>query len=72
MGQEYTKHIDRETLSAVQFGIGTIHLLLSSLPPKITRIFSTFGLRSDKQLGFALLKLCIEGKGIRAPLASLL
>ncbi|KAL9550907.1 hypothetical protein PS6_005273 [Mucor atramentarius] len=72
MGQEYTRYMDRDTVSAIQFGIGTVHLLLSSLPPKILKIFSTLGFKSDKQLGFALLKLCLEGKGIRAPLASLI
>lgn len=71
MGQEYTRYMDRDTVSAVQFGIGTVHLLLSSLPPKILKIFSKLGFKSDKQLGFALLKLCLEGKGIRSPLASL-
>jgi hypothetical protein len=72
MGQEYTRHMDRDTVSAIQFGIGTVHLLLSSLPPKILNIFSKLGFKSDKQLGFALLKLCLEGKGIRSPLASLM
>lgn len=72
MGQEYTRYMDRDTVSAIQFGIGTVHLLLSSLPPKILKIFSTLGFKSDKQLGFALLKLCLEGKGIRSPLASLM
>ncbi|KAI8391132.1 uncharacterized protein BYT42DRAFT_555731 [Radiomyces spectabilis] len=72
MGQEYTKYMDRDTVSAIQFGIAAIHLLLLSLPPKVHKIFSTLGWKSDKQLAVALLKLCIEGKGIRAPLASLL
>lgn len=63
--------MDRDSVSAIQFGIGTVHLLLSSLPPKILKVFSALGFKSDKQLGFALLKLCLEGKGIRAPLASL-
>ncbi|GAA5795759.1 hypothetical protein HPULCUR_001121 [Helicostylum pulchrum] len=71
MGQAFTRYMDRDTVSAVQFGIGTVHLLLSSLPPKILKIFSTLGFKSDKQLGFALLKLCLEGRGIRSPLASL-
>ncbi|CAO3616446.1 unnamed protein product [Mucor hiemalis] len=71
MGQEYTKYMDRDTVSAIQFGIGAVHLILSSMPPKILKIFSALGWKSDKQLGFALLKLCLEGKGIRAPLASL-
>lgn len=71
MGQAFTRYMDRDTVSAVQFGIGTVHLLLSSLPPKILKTFSTLGFKSDKQLGFALLKLCLEGRGIRSPLASL-
>ncbi|KAK4514465.1 Synaptobrevin-like protein YKT6 [Mucor velutinosus] len=71
MGQEYTKYMDRDTVSAIQFGIGAVHLILSSMPPKILKIFSALGWKSDKQLGFALLKLCLEGRGIRAPLASL-
>ncbi|KAI9253060.1 hypothetical protein EDC94DRAFT_620056 [Helicostylum pulchrum] len=71
MGQEYTKYMDCDTVSAIQFGIGAVHLIMSSMPPKILKIFSTLGWKSDKQLGFALLKLCLEGRGIRAPLASL-
>ncbi|KAI8876024.1 hypothetical protein K501DRAFT_285739 [Backusella circina FSU 941] len=71
MGQEYTRHMDCDTVSAVQFGIGAVHLILSSMPAKILKIFSALGWKSDKQLGFALLKLCIEGRGIRSPLAAL-
>ncbi|KAI9470939.1 MAG: hypothetical protein EXX96DRAFT_373245 [Benjaminiella poitrasii] len=71
MGQEYTKYMDCDTISGIQFGIGAVHLILSSMPPKILKIFSILGWKSDKQLGFALLKLCLEGRGIRAPLASL-
>ncbi|KAL0144179.1 tetratricopeptide repeat protein 39B-like protein [Mucor lusitanicus] len=69
--QEVHKYMDRDTVSAIQFGIGAVHLILSSMPPKILKIFSALGWKSDKQLGFALLKLCLEGRGIRAPLASL-
>lgn len=54
------------------FSIGSVHLLLSSLPPKILKIVSAFGWAADKQLGFALLKLSLEGKCIRSPLASLM
>lgn len=71
MGQQFTKHMDRDTVSAIQFGIGAVHLLLSSMPAKILKILSTLGFQSNRQLGFALLKLCVEGGGIRAPLASL-
>ncbi|KAI7871637.1 hypothetical protein BDF14DRAFT_1763109 [Spinellus fusiger] len=71
MGQEYNQYMDPNTVSGIQFGIGTFHLLLSSMPAKVLKIFSTFGWKGDKQLGFALLKLCLEGQGLRAPLASL-
>ncbi|KAI7859456.1 hypothetical protein BDC45DRAFT_496124 [Circinella umbellata] len=72
MGQEFNQHIDKNTVSAIQFGIGSVHLLLSSLPPKILKIVSAFGWNADKHLGFALLKLCLEGRCIRAPLASMM
>ncbi|KAI7903462.1 uncharacterized protein BX663DRAFT_506584 [Cokeromyces recurvatus] len=71
MGQEYMKYMDPDTISGIQFGIGAVHLILSSMPAKILKIFSFLGWKSDKQLGFALLKLCLEGRGIRAPLAAL-
>ncbi|CAO3687666.1 unnamed protein product [Rhizopus stolonifer] len=71
MGQRYNKHLDQDTISGIQFGIGSVHLLLSSLPPKILKIVSAFGWTADKHLGFALLKLCLEGKRTRSPLASL-
>ncbi|KAI8142255.1 hypothetical protein BJV82DRAFT_616116 [Fennellomyces sp. T-0311] len=72
MGQDFHKYIDQDTVSAIQFGIGSVHLLLSSLPPKILKIVSAFGWNADKHLGFALLKLCLEGRRIRAPLASMM
>ncbi|KAG2226971.1 hypothetical protein INT45_006378 [Circinella minor] len=72
MGQEHTKRMDRDTVSGVQFGIGAINLLISALPPKILKIFSSFGFTSDKELGLVLLKLCLEGKGIRSPLAAIM
>ncbi|ORZ12337.1 hypothetical protein BCR42DRAFT_331778 [Absidia repens] len=72
MGQDFNKYLDQDTISAIQFGIGSVHLLLSSLPPKILRIVSAFGWKADKHLGFALLKLCLEGRRIRSPLASMM
>ncbi|KAI9473700.1 MAG: hypothetical protein EXX96DRAFT_579004 [Benjaminiella poitrasii] len=72
MGQDFNKYMDKDTVSAIQFGIGSVHLLLSSLPPKILKIVSAFGWSADKHLGFALLKVCLEGKRIRSPLASLM
>ncbi|KAI8376318.1 uncharacterized protein BYT42DRAFT_498959 [Radiomyces spectabilis] len=71
MGQLYNDYIDRDTVSGIQFGIGAVHLVLSTLPQKILRIVSAFGWKADKHLGFALLKLCLEGRRIRSPMASL-
>ncbi|KAI8336822.1 hypothetical protein BC941DRAFT_354020 [Chlamydoabsidia padenii] len=72
MGQEYRDFIDRDTVSGIQFGIGTVHLILASLPQKILRVVSAFGWKADKHLGFALLKLCLEDRRIRSPMASLM
>ncbi|KAI8063639.1 uncharacterized protein B0P05DRAFT_555130 [Gilbertella persicaria] len=72
MGQHFMKYIDQDTVSGIQFGIGSVNLLLSSLPPKILKIVSAFGWTADKHLGLALLKLCLEGKRIRSPLSSLM
>ena len=52
--------------------IGSVHLVLSSLPQKILRIVATFGWKADKHLGFALLKLCLEDRKARSTLASLM
>ncbi|KAI7851628.1 hypothetical protein BDC45DRAFT_445267 [Circinella umbellata] len=72
MGQEFNRYLDKDTISAIQFGIGSVHILLSSLPSKILKIVSAFGWKADKHLGFALLKLCMDGQRIRSPLASMM
>ncbi|KAI7905050.1 uncharacterized protein BX663DRAFT_501515 [Cokeromyces recurvatus] len=72
MGQIYNDFIDRDTISGIQFGIGAVHLVLSTLPQKVLRIVSAFGWKADKHLGFALLKLCVEERRIRSPMASLM
>lgn len=60
------------TMLNLRYSIGSVHLLLSSLPAKILRIISAFGWKADKQLGFALLKLCMCSKRIRSSLASIM
>lgn len=72
MGQLHNEYIDRDTISGIQFGIGSVHLVLASLPQKILRIVSAFGWKADKHLGFALLKLCLEDRRARSPMASLM
>lgn len=72
MGQLHNDYIDRDTISGIQFGIGSVHLVLASLPQKILRIVATFGWKADKHLGFALLKLCLEDRRARSPMASLM
>ncbi|ORX51288.1 hypothetical protein DM01DRAFT_1324416 [Hesseltinella vesiculosa] len=72
MGQEYTKFMDRDTVSGIQFGIGVVQLLLSSFPRSMHQINQVLGWKHDKELGIALLKLCAEGYGMRSCLASLI
>ncbi|CAO3643823.1 unnamed protein product [Cunninghamella echinulata] len=72
MGQFYAGHIDQDTLSGLQFGIGAVHLILDALPLKIRKIVSSFGWQPEKQLGMALIHLSKENKRIRSPWASLL
>lgn len=45
---------------------------MASLPQKVLRIVATFGWKADKHLGFALLKLCLEDRRARSPMASLM
>ncbi|KAI8343266.1 hypothetical protein BC941DRAFT_448087 [Chlamydoabsidia padenii] len=71
MGQDYTKYVDRDTVSGIQFGMGAIQLILSSMPSKVVQLNTMVGWSCDKELGFALLKLCIECRGIRSSLSSL-
>ncbi|KAF9159155.1 hypothetical protein DFQ26_006851 [Actinomortierella ambigua] len=72
MGAESDTLVDKNTLGGIQFGMGTINIVLASMPAKILRIISTFGYTGDKALGFDLTQKCIEGRGIRSPLGSLL
>ncbi|KAI8089496.1 uncharacterized protein BX664DRAFT_135254 [Halteromyces radiatus] len=71
MGEQVNDWMDCDTISAVQFGVGTLHLLLSSLPTKIVKIFSGLTWKTDKSLGFSLLKSAMTGKGTRSTFASL-
>jgi hypothetical protein len=72
MGDQVSEWMDENTVSGVQFGVGTLHLLLSSLPEKILTLFSGLAWRTDKKLGFALLKSAMTGQGTRASFASLM
>ncbi|KAG0342164.1 Tetratricopeptide repeat protein 39B [Podila humilis] len=72
MGDESDKLVDNNTLGGIQFGLGTIHIVLASMPAKILRIISSFGYTGDKAFGFDLVQKCIAGKGIRSPLGSLM
>ncbi|KAI8641361.1 hypothetical protein BD408DRAFT_483552 [Parasitella parasitica] len=72
MGQLHNEYIDRDTISGIQFGIGAVHLVLSSLPQKILRTVAAFGWKADKHLGFALLKLCLENRQARASMSSVM
>ncbi|KAI9309519.1 hypothetical protein BJ944DRAFT_154177 [Cunninghamella echinulata] len=72
MGQEYTKYMDCDTVSGIQFGIGAVQLILSSMPTKLSQINSILGWDYNKGLGLSLLKLCIQCRGIRSSLSSII
>ncbi|KAI8335510.1 hypothetical protein BC941DRAFT_472167 [Chlamydoabsidia padenii] len=72
MGDQVSEWMDENTVSAIQFGVGTLHLLLSSLPAKIVNTFSGLPWKTDKNLGFALLKTVMTGQGTRSSLGSLM
>ncbi|KAI9244765.1 hypothetical protein BY458DRAFT_567371 [Sporodiniella umbellata] len=72
LGQTYDEYIDRDTIAGMQFGIGSIHLILSLLPPNILQRISAFAWKPDQHLGFVLLELCIESRRKCSPMASLM
>ncbi|KAI7822525.1 hypothetical protein BC939DRAFT_397920 [Gamsiella multidivaricata] len=72
MGDEANTLVDNNTLGGVYFGLGTINIVLASMPAKILRIISSFGYTGDKAFGFDLISKCIATKGIRSPLGSLM
>lgn len=72
MGQLHNEYIDRDTISGIQFGIGAVHLVLSSLPQKVLRTVAAFGWKADKHLGFALLKLCLQDRRAKSSMASVM
>ncbi|CAO3620948.1 unnamed protein product [Cunninghamella blakesleeana] len=71
MDDSVTEWMDCDTISSIQFGVGTLHLLLSSLPTKVVEIFTGISWKTDKALGFSLLKSAMIGKGTRSSFASL-
>ncbi|KAJ2964277.1 hypothetical protein NQZ79_g750 [Umbelopsis isabellina] len=70
MGQEAYTLLDEDTISGIQFGIGSIHLLLPMLPTKVLKVVATFGWTPDRPLGISMLKECAAKKRIRAPMAA--
>ncbi|CAO3593417.1 unnamed protein product [Absidia cylindrospora] len=72
MGDQVSECMDHDTALAVQFGVGTLHILLSSLPEKIVNIFSGLSWKTNKTLGFELLKSVMIGKGTRSSFGSLI
>ncbi|KAI9494554.1 hypothetical protein BDB00DRAFT_882781 [Zychaea mexicana] len=72
MGDDACKYMDRDTISGVQFGIGSVHFVLSALPAKIWKAISVLGWKPDKELGFKLLKECADNKRIRSSMATVM
>ncbi|KAG1646621.1 hypothetical protein G6F44_000637 [Rhizopus delemar] len=72
MGTDYLAFMDKDTVSCLQFGIGSVHLILSLLPAKVLHAISAVGWKPDRQLGFSLLNQCIEDKRIKSSMAAIM
>ena len=72
MGADHSAFMDSDTISGVQFGIGSVHLVLSALPAKILKAVSAFGWKPDKQLGFILLNQCAASGRVRSSMATIM
>ncbi|ORX42416.1 hypothetical protein DM01DRAFT_1364993 [Hesseltinella vesiculosa] len=59
-------------MSGIQFGVGSLHLLLTVLPDKIVRQFSGVSWKIDKEKGLSLLKQSISSGGTRAAFSALI
>eukprot|EP01138_Halocafeteria_seosinensis_P016376 gb/GECG01016707.1/.p1 GENE.gb/GECG01016707.1/~~gb/GECG01016707.1/.p1 ORF type:complete len:872 (+),score=112.04 gb/GECG01016707.1/:1-2616(+) len=70
--QSIVPGLDRSVIGGIQFGWGTFNLIISVMPPIILRIVEALGFPSDREAGILQLKLCMEGNGLRAPLAALM
>ncbi|KAI8638511.1 hypothetical protein BD408DRAFT_18127 [Parasitella parasitica] len=72
MGADHLAFMDSDTISGVQFGIGSVHLVLSALPAKILRAISAFGWQPNKKYGFVLLNECRQSKRVRSSMATIM
>ena len=64
--------LDTSVTGGIQFGVGVFNLMFSAMPPVILKLIAFLGFPCDRALGFKLLNQCIDGDGLRAPLAALL
>ncbi|KAI8060004.1 hypothetical protein BC940DRAFT_247188 [Gongronella butleri] len=64
--------LDKNTVSGIQFGVGSMHLLLTLLPDKILHQFAGLPWKVDKDLGMDLLKQSMAGQGTRAAFSALM
>ncbi|KAL9539781.1 hypothetical protein MBANPS3_010064 [Mucor bainieri] len=72
MGADHLAFMDSDTISGVQFGIGSVHLVLSALPAKILKAISAFGWQPNKKYGFVLLNECRQSKRVRSSMATIM
>jgi tetratricopeptide (TPR) repeat protein len=63
---------DANSVGGIHFGIGSIHLVTSILPPKLLALLRALGYMHDRALGFEHLNKCLHSKTLRSPIASLL
>eukprot|EP01065_Artemidia_motanka_P009236 TRINITY_DN14717_c0_g1_i1.p1 TRINITY_DN14717_c0_g1~~TRINITY_DN14717_c0_g1_i1.p1 ORF type:complete len:737 (+),score=203.08 TRINITY_DN14717_c0_g1_i1:54-2264(+) len=63
---------DYHTVGGVQFGIGAINVCISLLPPRILSLLKVLGFMHDRDGGYRNLSTCVDGGGLRSPVAALM
>eukprot|EP00047_Mylnosiga_fluctuans_P015604 m.47850 g.47850 ORF g.47850 m.47850 type:complete len:556 (+) comp6003_c0_seq3:129-1796(+) len=64
-------HLDPETRSGIDFGVGVFNLVCSILPPRVQRIISIFGFPSDREHALRSLAAVHGSDTVRSPVGSL-
>ncbi|ODV90900.1 hypothetical protein CANCADRAFT_18046, partial [Tortispora caseinolytica NRRL Y-17796] len=61
--------IDEYTISGVRVCFGILHIILSSIPPNVSRVLQLIGLHGDRQTGLDLLWKASESPNIHGTMA---
>eukprot|EP01062_Namystynia_karyoxenos_P069980 TRINITY_DN65372_c0_g1_i1.p1 TRINITY_DN65372_c0_g1~~TRINITY_DN65372_c0_g1_i1.p1 ORF type:complete len:763 (+),score=239.54 TRINITY_DN65372_c0_g1_i1:137-2425(+) len=63
---------DYHSVGGVQFGIGAINVVISILPARVLALLKILGFMHDRDAGYRNLSACVDGGGVRSPVAALM